>query len=353
VRIVQSLIVSIILVAGCCHSPKTRPVGGPLCAPPVDQSGRAPAPALPPQTVGANRIPIDVNRPADGVDPRILVPPSFGSTPGPTVGPSLGPSGGLPASRLDVKTRASADRVPVGEKVTFEITVTNLGQSAATGLQVVDHFDEGLEHAVSPSPIRMPYGIDLQPGESKSVGVEFRITRAGQLCHTVDVSGQGGLHGTARGCITGVASREPTASAARPGRGEGTILASPLDLALGELQNAVTVDHEFTYVLRVTNRGPTSDGDLDVAVILPPSMYVSMPETSGPHGSQASSELRDEVRTVRFTPVARIANGETLEVRVRVKPTAAGDLPVKAQVTSRNAHEPMLITRITRVLGEN
>ena len=119
------------------------------------------------------------------------------------------------APTLDLRV-TGPEQVAVGGQVTFQIVVTNWSQVPATGLTIKDRFGDGLEHVVARSPIERSLK-DLAPGQSQRVDVTFTATRAGQLCHTVEISATDGVRATAQGCVTAVATSNAPPPAAPPG----------------------------------------------------------------------------------------------------------------------------------------
>lgn len=114
------------------------------------------------------------------------------------------------APSVDVKV-TGPEEATVGSQVTFEIVVTNHGQTPATGLTIRDRFDPGLEHAAAEAEESAARKIerdlgDLAPGRSQRIGVTFRVTRAGRLCHVVEVTGADGVRASARACLTAVSA---------------------------------------------------------------------------------------------------------------------------------------------------
>jgi uncharacterized repeat protein (TIGR01451 family) len=101
----------------------------------------------------------------------------------------------------------------VGDNVQFQIQVTNRGMAPATKLLVTDRFDVGLEQAAATSPIEHDLA-DLAPGATTRLTVNFRIARAGELCQDIQVTGEGGVRGTARHCLNAAA---PAAEPRSPG----------------------------------------------------------------------------------------------------------------------------------------
>jgi uncharacterized repeat protein (TIGR01451 family) len=143
------------------------------------------------------------------------------AAPGPTAAPLPGapatapptfvpaPSEPAPAQPVPAPAAAPALEVTVngptsatvGERVQFQISVTNRGSSTATGLLVTDRFDPGLEHAQSQNSIAHDL-VDLQPGASAQLTVSLRVSQPGELCQNIEVTGAGGLSGTARHCLS-------------------------------------------------------------------------------------------------------------------------------------------------------
>ena len=65
----------------------------------------------------------------------------------------------------------------MGNKVTFKLDMTNLGNIAATGLTITLQFDPGLEHAIPrKNRIEAPIAV-LQPGQTTSTDVELPSRR--------------------------------------------------------------------------------------------------------------------------------------------------------------------------------
>ena len=117
------------------------------------------------------------------------------------------------SSTLDVQIKGPT-QATVGSKVTFEITVTNRGQSPAKQLVIKDRFDAGLEPPDVPDvtakrTIDGDLG-DLAPGASRTITIKFQVTRPGRLCHTAEVSGPDTPAGTAEACLTATGGGEPS-----------------------------------------------------------------------------------------------------------------------------------------------
>jgi len=377
----------------------------------------------------------------------------------------VGPAAAAPP--LDVRI-LGPDRAYVGELVTFEIVITNRGATTATGIVIKDRYDPGLVHERLQSPIKRLLGEDLPAGQSKRIGVEFRVARAGRLCQTVEVTGNGGIVATAEACVTaterggvgvtpaptapgpvapgptppgptppaGPTGRvslkvtgpqtgtvgqdvdffievandgfqpltnlkvladfdlalEPKAASQEKAGDEGEAIywtiaslslretkkilvrctctkeawracirvkataveapmvskegcvairaaaapsTSGLSMTVGTLTGSIAEGKELTYVIQVTNKGKTEDGQVVVKVTVPPEMIPSLLGTHGP------TRANTQGQTIEFLPVERIAAGEMLTYRVRVQAKKAGDVRLKAQLTSRAQRQPI------------
>jgi len=122
--------------------------------------------------------------------------------------PEGAPRGPLPTLELKIDGPAKA---AIDSKVTFELVVKNVGKISARGLLVVDHFDQGLEHAVGQSPIERPLP-DLAPGESQRMGLTFRVTRSGRLAHSVEITSGEKVVASARSSVSVVGAKQEPAN---------------------------------------------------------------------------------------------------------------------------------------------
>ncbi len=116
------------------------------------------------------------------------------------------------ASDLEVRVNvAGSDNVLVGDRVTFQITVTNRSALPVAGLMITDAFGAGLEHEAAASPIEKDLG-ELAGGQSTTLGVTFRVVHAGRLCNRVEVRSTSGAGGSADACVTAMLPGAPPAA---------------------------------------------------------------------------------------------------------------------------------------------
>ena len=176
------------------------------------------------------------------------------AVPAPATEPPPGPAATrpgpspTPAARatLEVKVTTAEANVAVGSDVTFDVVLTNRGTATATGINVRDTFDAGLEpQEGSPTTGSLD---DLAPGHGATFAFTFHVARLGQLCQHVEVTAAGGARAVADSCITGVAA------ASRPGPGPGT--ASPGNPTVSVSGPATsTVGKSVVFSAEITNLG--------------------------------------------------------------------------------------------------
>ena len=94
---------------------------------------------------------------------------------------------------LDVRLTPETVDAAIGQPVTFNIDVANLGSVPMAAVVLRDEFDVGLEEQATkrPEPVEQNLG-DIQPGKSKSVAITFIPRRVGRLQHRLIVTTNNG-----------------------------------------------------------------------------------------------------------------------------------------------------------------
>jgi uncharacterized repeat protein (TIGR01451 family) len=197
---------------------------------------------------------------------------------------------------IDV-TLAGPEQAVVGQDVTFEALITNRGELPATGLVIVDRFDAGLEHPVSASPIERDLE-DLAPGQSRRIALTFRVTRAGRLCHTVEVTGDSGIRATAQGCVTAGQAAAPPRPGTPPSAAQPPVTTPPTEARLDVTKSGPAwqfVNRTAEFVMRIKNVGTVRVNNLRVV----DSYDLSLDPTSATAGySQVGDDLAWDVDTL-------------------------------------------------------
>ncbi len=87
---------------------------------------------------------------------------------------------------------------------------------ATSRLVVVDRFDDGLIHAAAVSPIQRELD-PFAPGETRKIGITFKVAKPGQLCQHVELTGPGGVRQTTSACVQADAPAAVSNAVAPPG----------------------------------------------------------------------------------------------------------------------------------------
>jgi len=137
----------------------------------------------------------------------------------------------------------------VGREVQFRVVARNLSQQTIQNVIVHDRFDEGLEHAKAVSPIERRLGT-LEAGQVKRFAVTFTVQRAGTLCHSLELTADGGHHTSERVCL------QATPARARPHPAISVKKTGPKSRELGEIAE---------FLIEVVNTGnvPLQDVRVD------------------------------------------------------------------------------------------
>lgn len=91
---------------------------------------------------------------------------------------------------------AVADRVLIGDQVVMQITVSNTGSGAASGVVIEAHLPAGLQH---PAGADLEHEIgSLRPGETRQLDLALTAVRPGPAVNIFGVRGEGNLRAEAR-----------------------------------------------------------------------------------------------------------------------------------------------------------
>ncbi len=268
-------------------------------------------------------------------------PPAAPSTsPGTTV-PPTSPGGAPPPAttgRVSLKLTGPTSAAP-SQEVDFFIELANDGNQPLTNLKVLAEFDAALEPKGASEAVAGYEGeavywtlASLSAGQKKTIQVRCAcLKEAAKACLRVKATAAGAGPAQQETCL---AIRAPAAAAP----------ASGLSLTVSALHEPVAVGKELTYVVQVTNGGKTDESQVELKVLLPDEM---IPALLGMHGP---TPVNVQGKTVMFQPVERLRPGETLTYRVRVQAKTAGEVRLKAELTSRNQRQPVLAEAKTTIV---
>jgi uncharacterized repeat protein (TIGR01451 family)/CSLREA domain-containing protein len=222
------------------------------------------------------------------------------------------------AADLSVTQTDSPDPIKVGNNLTYTLQVVNNGPSSATGVILTDTLPANVNFVSVTSSqgscslvttVTCNLGT-LASGASATVSLIVQPTTAGAITNTVNVT-----------------SSQFDLNTANNFSAQGTTVDPAADLSVTQLDfpDPVTVGANLTYLLTVTNNGPSQATGVTLTDTLPTNVtFVSVT------ASQGNCSLTTGVNCTLNT----LAPGATVTVTIIVKPTMAGTLTNTASVTS-------------------
>ncbi len=181
----------------------------------------------------------------------------------------------------------------IGNTVNYEIDIQNSGRQAITGLRVVIESDPGLPEA-NTGETRVEQEIPvLQPGETRPIGIAFRVQQAGQLGTQLRVYAGVQLLAEKSSSILGVA--------AAPKRPE-------VDLSIDFPDEVAVGASDVRAVVTVSNPGEVTLTDLRVELQFDPSLRPTAVDNANAARFQLTPDGRSAVWTAQSL-FARPAGG--------------------------------------------
>ena len=201
----------------------------------------------------------------------------------------------------------------LGKTATYNITVSNTGDTTLEGVAVVDQAPNNA--AISGAPGAQVAGQQatwsvgtLAPGQSKSFTLGLRASQPGVTVNRVTASANGGL--------------SDSAQAETLWRGYAAVLVEMVDDP-----DPLLVGESTTYTLKVTNQGTAADQNVSVSVEFPAQV------TPTAAGGVSAGTIQGN--TVAFAPVASIEAKQVLTWTIKAKAAQVGDGRVTAKITTK------------------
>jgi uncharacterized repeat protein (TIGR01451 family) len=171
---------------------------------------------------------------------RPALPPTSSPALSPAAPPVAPPVQPAAAPKIGLNV-TGPDSAQPGTDIRFILEITNSGNAPSPVLTVTDRYDQGLEHEKKANPLQNSLGV-IGPGEKKQVGITFRVTRAGRLCHVVEVTGAGNIHETKQMCVNVAGEAAPPEPPA-------------MSLTISTPQRVLTVGNQVLFTIDVANTG--------------------------------------------------------------------------------------------------
>jgi uncharacterized repeat protein (TIGR01451 family) len=230
-----------------------------------------------------------------------------------------------PAADLSLTKADSPDPVRVGEALTYTLTATNQGPSTATGMTLTDTLPasvtfrsvESSQGTCTQSGVLVSCALgSLTSGANATVTIVVSPTVAGPLGNTATVTGDQDDPDRGDNTAEQATTVDPVAD---------------LALAKSDSPDPVQVGQPLTYMLTVTNNGPSAATGVTLSDTLPTGVeFGSVGPSQG-----ACSESAGTV----ICALGSLASGATAAVTIVVTPTMAGPLTNTATVGG-DPHDP-------------
>jgi len=221
----------------------------------------------------------------------------------------------------------------VGRHAQYVLTVTNDGIATTDNVRVVELVPEGFEFIKADKGGKFDASSGsvcwfvgrLEAGQSVQVAVDLNSKQIGEYLHHVQASGENGI----------MAKSKMTT------RVEGT---AAIVMEVADLDDPVEVGTQTAYEIRIRNDGSKAAQNLKVACELPPG--VELIDTKGP------TELASEKGVLHFKPISEIAAGSKMTYLIRVNGRVAGNLRMRAKLTSNASSEPLVVEEMTKFYAD-
>lgn len=278
----------------------------------------------------------------------------------------------ITAPRLDV-TMTGPQTAEVGKQVEFQITVRNSSNVNLTNVVLSDRFDAGLQHVdrfqtrSAPDIREIRLSIpQLAAGQTVKQPLTFYISKAGKLCHLVDVATSDGQHVQARKCLTAVA---PAADAPKPTPPQQPVIPDPdankrnpdepanpatpvrgqLDLKISDFSDPAKVGSTVKYVVTLKNDRTRTDQRIELKLYLSANLQL---QKITQDQSTDQPKLSPDGRTISLPEIKEMLPGETLSYEVEVKATQFGPATIRIEATSTRTQKPIEASEKTTINPE-
>lgn len=165
----------------------------------------------------------------------------------------------------------------------------------------------------------------MQPGQSKTVDLELLPREIGEFRQQFRVTGDAGVE----------------AASVVTTRVEG---AASLVMEVKDTEDPIEIGSNMTYAISVRNEGSKSAGKVAVSCELPPD--VELVDVDGPTQHLVESGM------LIFKPVPQLSANDSVTFRITIKGTAAGNMKLRARMTSESIQKPLIVEEATQFYAE-
>ncbi|MSR56608.1 MAG: DUF11 domain-containing protein [Planctomycetaceae bacterium] len=238
----------------------------------------------------------------------------------------------IAAPRLKIEVVGPSLRY-INRHAQYSITVTNDGVAATDNVRIVHLVPEGFEfikadrggkYDVATAALSWFVGR-LEAGQSTLVACDLNAKKIGSYEHHFQTSGENGSTAAAK-LDTKIDS------------------ASSIVMEVADLDDPVEIETQTAYEIKIRNDGSKAAQSLRLACELPAG--VQLLGTDGP------SEHDLEKGTLVFRPLTALAAGDKVTYRIKVQGKTAGNLRLRAKLTTSSSTEPLIVEELTKFYAD-
>lgn len=263
--------------------------------------------------------------------------PSFTNTAGvtavsPTIGPgedtiTSGPTTVIAAADLAVSVVGPATSTPVGQNLTYTVTISNYGPSEATNVRLVDTLPANTTFVSASTSSTNPADAPANSGNQVTATVAS-IPAGGVVTYVITVATNGTTPASVINTAT-VAADQVDPDPSTNGASASSVVIPSADLAIvSEVASAAAVQAgaTVTFTIQLVNNGPSPS----TGVLLTDTLPAGLAFVSGTAAGGAVTAANGVVRA----PVGGLAIGATSTVTITVRAVGAGLISDSAVVSS-------------------
>jgi Domain of unknown function DUF11 len=241
---------------------------------------------------------------------------------------------------LEVAVTGPRSRI-AGETAEFSAVVRNVGDVAATNVEVVVRFDRPLEASrAEPGHERLPDGAlvmrveRMEAGERRTFRMEAVCrSAANSACNKVVVTAEGSVTAAAEACVEIL----PLLPQGGPGAGAAAAAAMSLRLAVTESTNPGRVGERQVVYVTLRNNGQQVERQISVRVLLPPELTADAAQI------QPQDEASVRGQEIRFTVIPDLQPQVERQYVIPVTPSRAGNVRIRAELTAAGLATPIVV----------
>ena len=201
-----------------------------------------------------------------------------------------------------VAKHTGPDKILIGEDVVFEITLSNPGSGATTGIVIEEDVPVGLAHVAGE---RLEYEVGtLRPKEEKRLQLVLRADKAGIVTNVLRVKADAGLEATDKITLE--------------------VIAPQLQVAIGGPRTRY-LERQVTYEVAVSNPGTSTAYDIQLVTFLPKGLKFVSADNKGSY---------DPRRHAVYWSLAELAEQESGSVQLTALPIETGEQKLRVEGTA-------------------